>query len=168
MAEGIAIEGIRLVKEFLPRAVHNGADLEARTQMLVASCMGATAFQRGLGAMHALAHPLGAIYDAHHGRLNAILMPYVLLANRSVIENKISRLAAYLQINNGFDGFLDWVLQLRRDVGIEHRLADIGIDEQHLERIAKMATEDAAAGSNPIAFSASQYQDILYAAINGA
>ncbi len=89
MAEGIAIEGIRLIKDNLPRAFHHGNDIDARTQMLVASCMGATAFQRGLGAMHALAHPLGAIYDAHHGRLNAILMPYVLLANRSAIEKKI-------------------------------------------------------------------------------
>ena len=165
MAEGIAIEGMRLVKDYLPRAVHNGCDLEARTQMLVASSMGATAFQRGLGAMHALAHPLGAIYDAHHGRLNAILMPYVLRANRSVIEVKISRLAAFLDINNGFDGFLDWILQLR--LGIEHTLAEVGIDEQHMTRIAKMATEDAAASGNPIAFNASQYQEILYGAIHG-
>jgi alcohol dehydrogenase class IV len=167
MAEGIAIEGIRLIKENLPRAVHNGKDLEARTQMLVASSMGATAFQRGLGAMHALAHPLGAIYDAHHGRLNAILMPFVLSANRAAIEPKIRRLASYLQIDNGFDGFVDWILQMRHDLSIEHSLTKIGIDEQHIERIAKMATEDAAAGGNPIAFSTTQYQNILYAAING-
>lgn len=167
MAEGIAIEGIRRVKDYLPRAVKNGSDLEARTQMLVASSMGATAFQRGLGAMHALAHPLGAIYDAHHGRLNAILMPYVLKANRTAIETKITRLATYLQINNGFDGFLDWIVQLRHDLGIEHRLADIGIDEQHLPRIAKMATEDAAASGNPIIFSQLQYQHLLSASIHG-
>ncbi len=167
MAEGIAIEGIRLVKDYLPRAVKNGHDLEARTQMLVASSMGATAFQRGLGAMHALAHPLGAIYDAHHGRLNAILMPYVLQANRAVIESKMSRLAAFLHIDNGFDGFLEWVVQTRNDIGIENSLADIGIDEQHVERIAKMATEDAAASGNPIRFSAAQYQGILIAAIHG-
>ncbi|WP_019216395.1 iron-containing alcohol dehydrogenase [Legionella tunisiensis] len=167
MAEGIAIEGIRLVKDYLPRAVKNGRDLEARTQMLVASAMGATAFQRGLGAMHALAHPLGAIYDAHHGRLNAILMPYVLQANRSAIEHRISRLAAYLQINDGFDGFFDWVLKLRYEVGIEHSLAEIGINDGQVTRIATMATEDAAAGNNPIPFSASQYQNILHAAIVG-
>lgn len=167
MAEGIAIEGVRLIKEYLPRAVHNGNDLEARTQMLVASSMGATAFQRGLGAMHALAHPLGAIYDAHHGRLNAILMPYVLLANRSAIESKITRLASYLQINNGFDGFLDWILQMRQDIGIEHSLSKIGIDSQHIERIAKMATEDAAASGNPISFSVTDYQRILDSAIKG-
>ena len=168
MAEGIAIEGIRRVKEYLPRAVHTGHDLEARTQMLVASSMGATAFQRGLGAMHALAHPLGAIYDAHHGRLNAILMPYVLQANRRVIEPKILRLATYLQINDGFDGFLQWIVDMRRDLGIEHTLAEIGIDEQHLERIAQMATEDAAASGNPILFSALQYQELLSATIQGA
>ena len=167
MAEGIAIEGIRLIKEFLPRAVQNGDDLEARTQMLVASSMGATAFQRGLGAMHALAHPLGAIYDAHHGRLNAILMPYVLLANRTAIEPKINRLAIYLQIHNGFDGFMDWILQMRQDIGIEHSLSKIGIDAKHIKHIAKMATEDASASSNPILFSKADYQDILDSAING-
>lgn len=167
LAEGIAIEGIRLVKDYLPRVVENGHDLEARTQMLAASSMGATAFQRGLGAMHALAHPLGAVYDTHHGRLNAILMPYVLLANRRIIEDKISRLADYLQIDHGFDGFLDWILLLRQNIGIEHGLKEIHIDEQHLKRIATMATEDAAAASNPIIFSIEQYQHLLFAAIHG-
>ena len=167
MAEGIAVEGIRLIKNYLPRAVHQGNDLEARTQMLVASSMGATAFQRGLGAMHALAHPLGALYDAHHGRLNAILMPYVLRANRAMIETKIARLSTYLHINNGFDGFLDWILALRCDLGIEHSLAEINIDTQHVKRIAKMATEDAAASSNPIVFSALDYEKILSEAIQG-
>jgi alcohol dehydrogenase class IV len=167
MAEGIAVEGMRLVKTYLPRAVANGSDLEARTQMLVASSMGATAFQRGLGAMHALAHPLGAIYDAHHGRLNAILMPYVLQANRAAIETKIARLGMWLSIDNGFDGFIDWVLGLRQDLGIEHTLAEIGIDDQDLERIAIMATEDASSSSNPLLFSVLQYQRILYGAIHG-
>ena len=167
MAEGIAIEGIKQIKDYLPRAVHHGNDLEARTHMLVASSMGATAFQRGLGAMHALAHPLGAIYDAHHGRLNAILMPYVLLANREAIETKIARLAAYLQITHGFDGFLDWILHMRQEIGIEHSLSEIGIHEHHLERIATMATQDAAASSNPIIFTVQQYQTVLRAAIRG-
>lgn len=167
MAEGIALEGIRLIKNHLPRVVQDGSDLESRTQMLVASAMGATAFQRGLGAMHALAHPLGAIYDAHHGRLNAILMPYVLVANRRVIEDKISRLAAYLELNKGFDGFLDWVLELRSDIGIEPSLNKLGIDERQVDRIAKMATEDAASGGNPIIFNELQYRDLLITAING-
>ncbi|QLZ68685.1 alcohol dehydrogenase [Legionella sp. PC1000] len=167
LAEGIALEGIRLIKEHLPRVMQNGNDIDSRTQMLVASLMGATAFQRGLGAMHALAHPLGAIYDAHHGRLNAILMPYVLQANRPEIEHKIMRLAAYLEIDNGFDGFLNWILQLRRESGIEHCLTQIGIDEQHVARIAIMATEDPSAQSNPILFDQQQYRSILMAAIHG-
>jgi alcohol dehydrogenase class IV len=165
MAEGIALEGMRLIKEYLLRAYQDGKDMEARTNMLVASAMGATAFQRGLGAMHALAHPLGALYDAHHGRLNAILMPYVLLANRSVIEEKIIRLANHLSISNGFDGFLDWVLQMRMELGIESTLSELGIDDAHIDRIAKMATEDAAAGSNPVIFTQEQYRVILQDAI---
>ncbi|MCW8410284.1 iron-containing alcohol dehydrogenase [Legionella sp. PATHC035] len=167
MAEGIALEGIRLIKEHLPRVMQNGNDLNSRTQMLVASMMGATAFQRGLGAMHALAHPLGAIYDAHHGRLNAILMPYVVQANRSAIEQKIDRLAFYLELDNGFDGFLEWILQLRRELGIEHSLVEIGIDARDVARIATMATEDPSAQSNPILFDALQYKNILTAAIHG-
>lgn len=168
MAETIALEGIRLIKEFLLRAYQDGTDLEARTNMLVASSMGATAFQRGLGAMHALAHPLGALYDAHHGRLNAILMPFVLMANRSVIEEKIRRLAHYLSIDNGFDGFLDWILQMRLELGIESTLAPLGIDDSQIDCIAKMATEDAAAGSNPIVFTQDEYKHILEAALGRA
>ena len=167
MAESIALEGIRLIKEYLIRAYRDGNDLEARTNMLVASAMGATAFQRGLGAMHALAHPLGALYDAHHGRLNAILMPYVLLANRRVIEEKIERLAHYLSLDNGFDGFLDWVLQMRLELGIEASLGQLGIDSSQVELIAKMATEDAAAGSNPIVFTQQDYKHILKSAVDG-
>jgi alcohol dehydrogenase class IV len=166
MAEGIALEGIRLIKENLLHAYQQGDDLVARTQMLVASTMGATAFQRGLGAMHALAHPLGALYDAHHGRLNAILMPYVLKANHSVIEEKMKRLASYLSINHGFDGFLEWILQMRVELAIEPTLSKIGIDASQVERIAIMATKDAAAGSNPIVFTQEQYKDIFYSALS--
>lgn len=165
MAEGIALEGIRLIKDNLLIAYKNGHNVQARTNMLVASAMGATSFQRGLGAMHALAHPIGALYDAHHGRLNAILMPYVLQANRSAIAEKIARLANYLDINNGFDGFLDWIIQLRLELGIEHSLGEIGIEMSTVDRLAKMATEDAASGSNPIIFNQEQYKNILCAAI---
>ncbi|KTD31244.1 alcohol dehydrogenase [Legionella moravica] len=161
MAEGIAMEGIRLIKENLIKAYQNGSDLEARTNMLVASAMGATAFQRGLGAMHALAHPLGAVYDAHHGRLNAILMPYVLIANRPAIESKIIRLTQYLSLANGFDGFMDWIFQMRLELRIEPVLSQIGIDDTQFDRIARMATEDAAAGSNPIVFDQERYRAIL-------
>ena len=168
MAEGIAIEGIRLVREFLPAAVANGADLEARTQMLVASTMGATAFQRGLGAMHALAHPLGALYDAHHGMLNAVLMPYVLLANRSVIEGRITRLARSIDIANpGFQAFLDWVLKMRQTLQIPSDLAALGIDDRQAEQIGVMAQADPSGGTNPILFSSSEYQTIFLKALRG-
>ncbi len=168
MAAGIAVEGIRLVKENLPRVYADGADLEARTQMLVCSSMGATAFQKGLGAMHALAHPLGALYDAHHGMLNAILMPYVLKANRAAIEGKIVPLAAYLQLEEpGFDGFMNWVLQLRESLGIPHTLAALNIDESHAGTVARMATEDPSAGGNPVSFTGDEYRSIFLSALRG-
>lgn len=165
MAEGIALEGMRLIKNNLLQAYQKGSDLEARTHMLVASAMGATAFQKGLGAMHALAHPLGALYDAHHGRLNAILMPYVLLANRPVIEDKINLLTHFLSINNGFDGFMDWIYDLRLELKIETSLSVLGIDDQYLELIAQRATEDSSAGTNPILFTSKEYEYILKEAL---
>lgn len=168
MAQGIAIEGIRLVQQYLPRAVNDGIDIKARMQMLVASCMGATAFQKGLGGMHALAHPLGALYDAHHGTLNAILMPYVLQANRSKIESCIARLTQYMQLENqGFDGFLQWVLDLRVQVGIPNDLAAIDIDAKRAKLVGEMATQDPSAGGNPIEFTAEQYQQIFEDAVTG-
>lgn len=168
MASGVAIEGMRLVKEFLPRAVANGADIEARTQMLVCSSMGATAFQKGLGAMHALAHPLGALFDAHHGTLNAILMPYVLIANREVIDSPITALARYLDLpHKNFDGFLQWVLDLRKEIKIPHSLADIGIDSAQSATIGAMAVEDPSAGGNPVQFSAKQYEQLFLQAQQG-
>ena len=168
MAEGIAVEGIRLVHDYLPRAFHQPGDIEARSQMLVASSMGATAFQKGLGAMHALAHPLGALYDAHHGTLNAILMPYVLVANRSRIDERMNRLGAYLGLGDrGFDDVLDWILELRRELGIPHRLAEIGIDDEQAERVGEMAVADPSAGGNPIAFSAEEYRRIFEDAVEG-
>ena len=168
MAEGIAVEGIRLVRNYLPTAVTSGSDVEARTQMLVASMMGATAFQRGLGAMHALAHPLGALYNAHHGTLNAVLMPYVLVANRQVIEPRIIYLARSVDIPNAsFDSFFDWVLELRETVSIPQNLEDLGIDDNQADLIGKMAEVDPSAGTNPILFDASQYQSIFMNALNG-
>ena len=168
MAAGIAIEGIRLVKNYLPKAVADGTDIEARTQMLVCSSMGATAFQKGLGGMHALAHPLGALYDAHHGMLNAILMPYVLKANRSEIEQRINRLTHYLELNDtGFDGFMNWVLQIRKKLSIPHALSAIDIDDSQAETVGRMAVEDPSAGGNPISFNAPQYQQIFVNAVSG-
>jgi hypothetical protein len=159
---------MRLVQQYLPRAVANGSDVEARLQMLVASSMGATAFQRGLGAMHALAHPLGALYDAHHGLLNAVLMPYVLVANRASIEPQMERMARYLNLAKpGFVGVLDWVLHLRNEVGIPHSLSEIGIDDKRIEQVGQMAEVDPSAGTNPIAFSAAQYSQLFEKALRG-
>lgn len=168
MAEGIAIQGMHLIKNHLPDAVRDGGNLEARTQMLVASSMGATAFQRGLGAMHALAHPLGALYDAHHGTLNAVLMPYVLLANREAIEDRVVRLSRYLGLADAsFDGFVQWVLGLREQIGIPHDLAAIGIDDQQLQKLGAMAVEDPSAATNPIQFDAGQYTELVTRALEG-
>lgn len=168
IAEGVAVEGIRLVQEYLPRAVADGGDIEARTQMLVCSSMGATAFQKGLGGMHALAHPLGALYDAHHGMLNAILMPYVLKANKTAIKERIVRLTRYMGLaDTSFDGFLNWVLALREKLAIPHTLAAIDIDDSQKETVGRMAVEDPSAGGNPISFSQEQYSDIFVAAVHG-
>jgi len=156
------------VQEYLPRAVRDGNDIEARMQMIVASAMGATAFQKGLGGMDALAHPLGALYDAHHGMLNAILMPYVLKANQEVIEERICRLARYMDLPaTSFGGFLSWVLEMRQSLGIPHTLEEIGIDASQAAKVGQMATEDPSAGGNPIQFSAAQYSAIFSAAVNG-
>ena len=167
MAEGIAVEGIRLIKEYLPTAVSDGSNIEARTQMIVASSMGATAFQRGLGAMHALAHPLGAIYDAHHGMLNAILMPYVLKANYPAIKDRIPRLARYLDLDPDFDAFLNWVLSMREEINIHHQLSAIIPEDSRLAEIGEMAVVDGAAGTNPILHDASAYTGIVRNAYNG-
>lgn len=168
MADGIAMEGIRLVKDYLPRAFENGGNLEARTQMLVASLMGATAFQKGLGGMHAIAHSLGALYGAHHGLLNAILMPYIVKANQALIEARIERLGHYMLLKQpGFAGFLDWILEIRAHLGIPHELSAIDIDAAQAARIGKMAAADPAAGGNPIVFSADRYAEIFTDAVNG-
>ncbi|MFK7730308.1 MAG: iron-containing alcohol dehydrogenase [Pseudomonadales bacterium] len=168
MARGIAMEGIRLIKDCLPAAVADGSDLEARTHMQVASCMGATAFQKGLGAMHALAHPLGAVFDAHHGMLNAILMPYVLKANKKAIGEDLTDASRYINLSNpGFQSFFDWVLELRSQLNIPHTLAEIDIDDAQIETIANMAIADPTASTNPIQFTTAEYRDICLNAIRG-
>ena len=164
---GVALEGMRLVKDNLARAVKKPADLDARGNMLVASAMGATAFQRGLGAIHALSHPFGGLYDAHHGLLNGIIMPYVLKANRRKIEKDIERAAAYLGIKGGFNGFLKWVLALRKEIGIPHALKDIGIDTKRLGEVAAMAVKDPSAGGNPIQFTEKQYKALARKCVTG-
>ena len=150
MADGIAVEGLRLVKENLARAATNGADIEARAHMMSAAAMGATAFQKALGAIHALSHPVGSHYDTHHGMTNAVFMPYVLAFNRPAVEEKIARLAAYLGLRPDFGAFLDWVLELREETGVPHTLAGLGVDESKLDVMSRMAPKDPTAGGNPI------------------
>ncbi len=167
LAQGVAIEGLRLIHDNLSTAVHSPKDLDARGNMLLASSMGATAFQRGLGAIHALSHPFGGLYDAHHGLLNGIVMPYVLEANREKIETDIARAGRYLGIENGFDGFLDWILRLRKEIGIPHALKDIGIDEARLDEVAAMAIKDPSAGGNPIQLTLAQYRALAAKCVRG-
>ncbi|TIU44090.1 MAG: iron-containing alcohol dehydrogenase, partial [Mesorhizobium sp.] len=150
MSQGIALEGMRLVKEYLPRAYQDGTDLEARANMMSAAAMGAVAFQKGLGAIHALSHPIGAVYNTHHGTTNAVVMPAVLRFNRPVTEEKISRAAAYLDISGGFDGFYDYVLSLRDELRIPDTLGALGVGSDRIDELAAMAIEDPSVGGNPV------------------
>ena len=150
MSQGIALEGMRLVKEFLPRAYSDGTDIEARTNMMAAAAMGAVAFQKGLGAIHALSHPIGAVYNTHHGMTNAVVMPPVLRFNRPAIEEKIERASAYLGIAGGFDGFYDYVLSLRSQLGVPENLTAMGIKQDRIDELAAMAIEDPSCGGNPV------------------
>lgn len=168
MADGIAVEGMRLVALALRRVITNPADLEARAWMMAAAAMGATAFQKGLGGMHALAHPIGALFDTHHGMTNATLMPYVLQFNRAAIEARIARLAAYLGLpGQDFDAFLNFVLDLRRDVGVPHTLRELGVDHHEADRIAAMAVNDPSAGGNPVPLDVNATRAIFEAAWQG-
>ena len=167
LAQGIALEGMRLVREALPAAVADGADLAARARMQVAASMGSTAFQKGLGAMHSLSHPCGAVLDTHHGLTNAVVMPYVLDFNRPAIEEKMAALARYLGLPNpSFAGVLDWVLDLRERIGIPHTLKDIGVDEPHARRLAPMAAADPSSPTNPVPLDAANLEALYLRAIN--
>jgi alcohol dehydrogenase len=167
LADGIAVEGMRLVKENLARAVADGSDIEARAHMMAAAAMGATAFQKGLGAIHALSHPVGSLYDTHHGMTNAVFMPYVLAFNRPAVEDRIARLAAYLGLAASFDAFLDFVLALRRDIGVPHTLDGLGVDDDKAETVAAMAPDDPTAGSNPVALTRTSALRIFSDAMEG-
>ncbi|HEX4736981.1 MAG TPA: iron-containing alcohol dehydrogenase [Allosphingosinicella sp.] len=168
MADGIAAEGARLIHRWLVRATEEGSDLEARGNMLVAAAMGATAFQKGLGAMHALSHPIGAVAGTHHGLTNAVLMPYVLAFNRVEAGERLARLAAYLGLADpSFEGFLDWVLDLRRRLGIPHTLGELGVSQGDIDRLAQMAEEDPSAAGNPRRFDAAAARRVLEAAFSG-
>ncbi|WP_077960451.1 iron-containing alcohol dehydrogenase [Ensifer adhaerens] len=150
MSAGIALEGMRLVKEYLPRAYKDGTDIEARANMMSAAAMGAVAFQKGLGAIHSLSHPVGAIYNTHHGMTNAVVMPPVLRFNRPAIEEKIVRAAAYLGIPGGFDGFYDYVLKLREELGVPDKLSALGVGTDRIDEMSEMAIVDPTAGGNPV------------------
>jgi alcohol dehydrogenase class IV len=167
LATGIALEGMRLAFENLPRAVRNGSDLEARAHMMSAAAMGATAFQKGLGAIHSLSHPVGALYDTHHGMTNGVFMPYVLAFNRPAIEARIGRAAAYLGMPDGFDGFLRAVLDLRAEIGVPHTLEGLKVDGARRELIADMAIVDPTAGGNPVPLTRDGALRLFDAALTG-
>ena len=151
MADGIAVEGMRLVREWLPKAVADGTDLDARANMLAAASMGATAFQKGLGAIHSLSHPIGAIYDTHHGLTNAVVMPYVMAHNRVAIDERMGRLAAYLGLDqHSYAGVMDWVLNLRDLLNIPHTLEELGLDGARADEICEAAAIDPTAPTNPV------------------
>ncbi len=168
MADGIAVEGLRLIKEWLPRAVSDGTDLVARGHMLAAAGMGSTAFQKGLGAIHALSHPVGAVLGAHHGLTNAVFMPYVMTFNRPAIEEKSARLAAYLGFSEpSFDALLDWILDLRRRFDIPETAVDLGVTADQLDSLAEMAAADPTAAGNPIPVGAAELRRLYEAALAG-
>ena len=168
-AEGIAVEGMRLVREYLPAAVRDGQDLVARANMMAAASMGATAFQKGLGAIHALSHPLGALYDTHHGLSNAVVMPYVLRFNQAAIDEKLTRLARWLGLPKpSFDGVMEWVLSLRKQIGIPHTLAELKVQSDHLDRFSEMAAVDPCAGGNPVHAGVPEMKRMYQAAIAGS
>ncbi len=149
MSAGIALEGLRLVKENLSTAFHNGENIEARAHMMSAAAMGSVAFQKGLGAVHALSHPVGAIYNTHHGTTNAVVMPAVLRFNRAEIEGKMACAAAYLGIDGGLDGVIAWIETLNAELGIPARLSELGVGTDRIEEMADMAVVDPTAGGNP-------------------
>jgi alcohol dehydrogenase class IV len=150
MADGIALEGMRLIKNSLSVAVNDGTNIKARSEMLAAASMGSTAFQKGLGAIHSLSHPINAQFNVHHGLSNAIFMPYVLTFNKNEISERIVSICNYLGLEKSFDSFIQWVINLRKELSIPHKLSDI-VDEEKidLDKLSKMAFQDPSTGGNP-------------------
>ena len=168
LSQGIAVEGISIVKKFLVRAYLKGDDIEARGNMLAGSSMGSTAFQKGLGAIHSLSHPVGAIYNTHHGLTNAVFMPYVLVKNKKAIEDKIITLSKYLDLpEQTFDGFLTWILELRKDLKIPHTLKELINDDSKFEEMSLMALNDPSTGSNPIKLDNKDFFKLYNDSFNG-
>ena len=165
MSQGIALEGMRLVKDYLPRAFSDGGDIEARAQMMSAAAMGATAFQKGLGAIHALSHPLGAMYHTHHGTTNAVVMLPVLRANRPAIETQLSAAADYLGIGGGFDGFYSFVSELISELDIPPNLTALGVENPDIDAVVRAALADPSAGGNPIEMTYDTTKSLLQACL---
>ena len=167
MAEGTALEGLRLVKENIQEVYHNGNNVEARSHMLVASMMGAAAFQKGLGAIHSVTHPVNSLYKTHHGTTNGTVMPFVLNYNRSTIEEKFTRLANFLDIKNGFEGIVDWIIELKKDMEIPETLKDMGVNEGDEIKLAPLAQEDPSTGANPLEMTVERFQELILNCIAG-
>lgn len=165
MSQGIALEGMKLVFENLPRAYADGGDIDARGNMMVAAAMGAVAFQKGLGAMHAMAHPVGALFNTHHGMTNAVVMPEVLKLNRPVIEDRIAAAAAYLGWERSFDAFFDQVMALRAEMNVPASLGEMGVDRARIDDLVTMALEDPSAGGNPVELTAANTRALFDACI---
>jgi len=168
LAEGVALEGMRLIRRYLPRACKDGGDIEARAYMLAAASMGATAFQKGLGGVHAIAHPVGSWFNTHHGLTNAVILPYVMTFNRHAITEKAELIARVLGLpTGGFEGLLAWVLEFRRELGIPHTLAEIGVSADKAPIIGREAEIDPSAGGNPVPVDAAKLERIFRAAVQG-
>ena len=168
MADGIALEGINLIKTSLMTAFNDGKNIEARQNLLAASSMGSTAFQKGLGAIHSLSHPINAKFDMHHGLSNAIFMPYVLTFNKKLIEKRISTISAFIGLENTFDSFLDWIIKLRKELKIPHKLSElIQINPNQLEELSQMALEDPSTTTNPTKLTKEDFRKMYQYSIEG-
>ena len=167
MAEGTAVEGIRLVKENLLEVYNDGENIKARANMLVASMMGAAAFQKGLGAIHSVTHPVNSLYNSHHGTTNGTVMPFVLEYNRSAIESKFDRLGRYINISGGLDGIIDWVNNLKKEMNIPHSLQDMGVQLGDEEKLSKLAFEDPSTGGNPLPMTVDKFKELIKICILG-
>ena len=165
MSQGIALEGMRLVIDNLPRAYADGTDLEARANMMSAAAMGATAFQKGLGAIHALSHPIGAVYNTHHGTTNAICMPAVLAFNADKIKDRFDLAAPYLGVTGGFLGFCDFVQELNDSLGIPLRLSELGVGDDRIAELSAMALNDPSCGGNPVVLTQDNLENLFNAVI---
>ena len=168
MADGIAIEGMKLIKKSLLNVVENGKDLDARSDLLAAASMGSTAFQKGLGAIHSLSHPINAQFNVHHGLSNAIFMPYVLTFNKEMIEKRIISICDYLELDKSFDSFLKWILELRKELNIPHKLSEIvDVNKINLEQLSVMALEDPSTSTNPRTMSKDDMKALYEHSISG-